>query len=106
MVWRVGWFFFSQSFVRCGCGCTHSAGIWCGRWTMPADAAEVLSGRLIALMRATAMPNGISGVGYGADDIPALTAGAYPQRRLLDNAPCGIDRDALSGLFQDALRYW
>ena len=70
------------------------------------DAAEVLSGRLIELMRTTAMPNGIAGVGYDAGDIPALTAGAYPQRRLLDNAPCAIDRDALSGLFQDALSYW
>jgi alcohol dehydrogenase class IV len=71
-----------------------------------ADAAEVLSGRLIALMRATAMPNGIAGVGYGEADIPALTEGAYPQRRLLDNAPCSIGRDELSGLFRDALSYW
>ena len=71
-----------------------------------ADAAEVLSGRLIGLMRATAMPNGIAGVGYGEADIPALTEGAYPQRRLLDNAPCTIGRDALNGLFRDALSYW
>ena len=77
---------------------THGAG--------PQDAAEVLSGRLIELMRATAMPNGIAGVGYHAGDIPALTEGAFPQRRLLDNAPCAIGRDELSGLFQDALSYW
>ncbi len=42
------------------------------------------------------MPNGIAGVGYDAGGIPALTEGAYPQRRLLDNAPCAIGRDALS----------
>ena len=71
-----------------------------------ADAAEVLSGRLIALMRATAMPNGIAGVGYGEADIPALTEGAYPQRRLLDNAPCAIGRGQLGELFRDALSYW
>ncbi len=71
-----------------------------------ADAAEVLSGQLIALMRATGMPNGIAGVGYGEADIPALTEGAYPQRRLLDNAPCAIGRDQIGELFRDALSYW
>jgi len=45
-------------------------------------------------------------VGYGADDIPALTEGAYPQRRLFENAPRDISREALSGLFQDAMAYW
>jgi len=81
-----------------GCGNRRGAGT--------ADAAEVLSGRLIALMRAAAMPNGIAGVGYGEADIPALTEGAYPQRRLLDNAPCAIGRDQLGELFRDALSYW
>ena len=66
----------------------------------------MLSGRLIALMRATAMPNGIAGVGYREADIPALTEGAFPQRRLLDNAPCTIGRDQLGELFRDALSYW
>ncbi len=97
-------------FTAAACPERHLAAAgWLGAETRgagPQDAAEVLSGRLIALMRATAMPNGIAGVGYGADDIPALTAGAYPQRRLLDNAPCPIGRDQLSGLFQGALSYW
>jgi len=70
------------------------------------DAAEVLSGQIISLMKVTEIPNGLSGVGYGPDDIPALTAGSYPQRRLLENAPRDISRDALSGLFQDAMAYW
>ena len=71
-----------------------------------ADAGAVLSDRIVALMRATDMPNGIGGVGYGESDIPALTEGAYPQRRLMENAPCDISKDALSGLFTDALAYW
>jgi len=70
------------------------------------DAAEVLSGQIVSLMKATEIPNGLSGVGYGPDDIPALTDGSYPQRRLLENAPREISRDALSGLFQDAMAYW
>ncbi len=97
-------------FTASACPERHlAAASWLGAETRgagPDDAAEVLSGRLIELMRATAMPNGIAGVGYHAGDIPALTAGAAPQRRLLDNAPCAIGRDELSGLFQDALSYW
>ncbi len=46
------------------------------------------------------------GVGYGEADIPALTEGAYPQRRLLDNAPRAIGKDELNGLFQNALACW
>ena len=70
------------------------------------DAAEVLSGQIVSLMKATEIPNGLAGVGYGAEDIPALTEGAYPQRRLFENAPRDISREALSGLFQDAMAYW
>jgi alcohol dehydrogenase class IV len=70
------------------------------------DAADVLSGQIVSLMKATEIPNGLSAVGYGTDDIPALTEGAYPQRRLFENAPREISRDALSGLFQDAMAYW
>ncbi len=46
------------------------------------------------------------GGGYGEADIPALTEGAYPQRRLLDNASRAIGKDELNGLFQNALAYW
>ncbi|MEM7226556.1 MAG: hydroxyacid-oxoacid transhydrogenase [Pseudomonadota bacterium] len=72
----------------------------------PEDAGEVLSGEIISLMKATAIPNGLNDVGYGESDIPALTEGAYPQRRLLENAPREISREQLSGLFEGAMRYW
>lgn len=71
-----------------------------------ADVGQLLADRIVELMRATDMPNGLSGVGYGPDDIDALTAGSLPQRRLLDNAPIEIDRSTLVGLYQDALSYW
>ena len=71
-----------------------------------ADAGLVLSDRLIALMRGTDMPNGIAGVGYGRQDIAALTEGADLQRRLIDNAPRPIDKETLAELFTDALSYW
>lgn len=72
----------------------------------PGDAAELLSGVLVRLMRDTQVPNGISGVGYGTVDIPALAAGAILQKRLVDNAPMPVDDAAMRALFQAALSYW
>jgi len=72
----------------------------------PDDAGHVLSARLIELMEKTSMPNGLSGVGYEASDVEALTEGANPQRRLLDNAPVAIGTEELRALYTDALRYW
>jgi len=70
------------------------------------DAGELLAGRIIDMMRATDMPNGIGGVGYGTADIPALTQGAYLQQRLLQNAPCAVDKEFITMLYGKALSYW
>jgi alcohol dehydrogenase class IV len=76
------------------------------RGAREADAGAILAERLIALMQTARVPNGIGGVGYTAADIPALTEGAYPQQRLLRNAPREIAREDLSVLYEDALAYW
>ena len=70
------------------------------------DAGEVVAGQIIAMMKAADVPNGIGGVGYGEADIVALTEGAFPQRRLFDNAPLDIGKDDLAGLYRGALSYW
>jgi len=97
-------------FTAPACPDRHLAGAeWLGADVRGAgndDAGEVLSGQIVSLMKATEIPNGLTGVGYTAEDIPALTEGSYPQRRLLGNAPREISREALSGLFQDAMAYW
>lgn len=72
----------------------------------PADAGEVLGRTLARLMRDVGAPNGIGGVGYTRDDVPALVRGAAPQRRLLDNAPAPVHEPELQTLFDDALRCW
>jgi hydroxyacid-oxoacid transhydrogenase len=72
----------------------------------PTDAGEVLSGELVRIMRAVGMPNGLAGVGYTDDDVAALTEGAYPQQRLLQNAPRDMDKPVLAELFRQAMRYW
>lgn len=65
-----------------------------------------LATAVIRLMRAIAIPNGTSGVGYTAADRDALIASTLPQQRLLGNAPCEMSRDTLAALFDGALTYW
>ncbi len=67
---------------------------------------DSLADRLEVMMRATGIPNGLSGVGYGAADLEDLVAKAAPQRRLLDNAPLPIAEAELRQLFEKAMRYW
>ncbi len=71
-----------------------------------ADAGTLLADRIINMMRQTGIPNGLSGVGYTEDDLKALTDGAFPQKRLIDNAPLAISWDELYAMFEDALEYW
>ncbi len=72
----------------------------------PDQAGELLVGRLVELMLSIGIPNGTSGVGYTAADIPALVEGVMPQQRLLTNAPCEITRATLTDLFTAAESYW
>ncbi|MBP5857240.1 iron-containing alcohol dehydrogenase [Marivibrio halodurans] len=72
----------------------------------PRKAGDALADRIIEMMKATGMPNGLSGVGYGEADVPRLVSKAAPQRRLLDNAPRPVHEAELTDLFTGALRYW
>jgi len=70
------------------------------------DAGEVLAARIIELMHATNMPNGLTGLGYTSSDLEALTNGAFPQKRLIENAPLEVSREDVRSLFAGALSYW
>jgi alcohol dehydrogenase class IV len=70
------------------------------------DAGSVLAAQLIAIMRAVGMPNGLGAVGYTGADSVALAEGAWPQQRLLGNAPVEVDKALLQNAFQQAQQYW
>jgi alcohol dehydrogenase class IV len=72
----------------------------------PEDAGEILAAQIERLMRATNMPDGVGGVGFGRGDLDALVAGAAPQKRLLGNAPREVGAPELRELFERALSYW
>ncbi|MBI4290705.1 MAG: iron-containing alcohol dehydrogenase [Betaproteobacteria bacterium] len=97
-------------FTATACPERHLHGAAClgadTRGASSADAGEVLARHLIALMKTTGIPNGISGVGYDSGDIEALSEGAFAQQRLLTNSPRPIGKNDLAGLFSGAMRYW
>ena len=68
--------------------------------------ARCSRGRVIELMRATAMPNGLTALGFDASHLDALATGAEPQYRVIRNAPKDVGRDDLKSLFRAALSYW
>jgi alcohol dehydrogenase class IV len=76
------------------------------RGATPEDAGEILAARIIEFMQAAKFPNGLDAVGFNERDLDALVAGAYPQQRVLKNAPRDVSRDDLRHLFGAAMSYW
>ena len=72
----------------------------------PDDAGEVVAGRIVGLMRATGIPNGLEEVGFTADDAQALAESAFLQKRAIGNAPKETTQDDGVAIFRAAMRYW
>ena len=70
------------------------------------DAGEVLAAALIDLMEQLGVPNGLSAIGFGSDDIDQLVAGTLPQHRVTKLSPRPANADDLRGMFLDAMTYW
>ena len=100
-VWRYTAFAHPQRHLHCARSLGASAG-----GASHADAGEVLAGRIIELMRATGMPNGLTALGLDETQIGALAKGAEPQYRVIKNAPIDVGHDELCTLFKSAMRYW
>ncbi len=76
------------------------------RSARPEDAGALVAAHLTAMMRACDLPNGLSGLGYTDDDIPALVKGTMAQQRLLVMAPRKTGDAELGELFRGAMHYW
>jgi hydroxyacid-oxoacid transhydrogenase len=85
------------------------AATWLGgetRGAVAGDAGPVLADVLIAMMRKTGMPNGLTGVGFGDADVDELVEGTLPQHRVTKLSPRPVTADDLRRLFRGAMRYW
>jgi hydroxyacid-oxoacid transhydrogenase len=70
------------------------------------DAGELLARAIVDIMCRTGMPNGLSAVGYGPDDVPSLVAGTMPQHRVTKLSPRPFDEAELEQLFLDSMTCW
>jgi hydroxyacid-oxoacid transhydrogenase len=67
------------------------------------DDRERLPRAVRALMTDIGLPAGVGAVGYRADDIDELVAGALKQQRLLATAPGPVTADDLAAIFRESL---
>jgi len=72
----------------------------------PDDAGDLLAGAIVDLMRKTGVPNGLSAVGFGPEDIDQLVAGTMLQKRLTALSPRQASAEDFTQLFQDSLTCW
>jgi len=72
----------------------------------PDDAGEVLSKRLIELMRDTNMPNGLKAIGFTEEHVNALAESSVRQGRAIANAPRESNQTDLENMYSGALSYW
>jgi hydroxyacid-oxoacid transhydrogenase len=72
----------------------------------PDEAGEVLAERVIHFMKLLGIPNGLSAVGYGPADIPALVEGTLPQHRVTKLSPIPAGREDLTALFERSMTIW
>lgn len=70
------------------------------------EVGEVVADRIIELMRATSVPNGIGAVGFKASDISAMAESSIRQKRAIENAPRIASLSDMQSIYTDALSYW
>ncbi len=70
------------------------------------DAGEVLSNRLIELMRGTHMPNGLSELGFSSDHVIDMAASSFRQKRAIGNAPRESNLQDMVSIYSSAMQYW
>ena len=71
-----------------------------------ADDREKLPAALNRLMSDIGIPNGLSALGYGEDDLPTLVAGAAKQHRLLSIAPLDVTEADLHQVLSQSMTNW
>jgi hydroxyacid-oxoacid transhydrogenase len=72
----------------------------------PEDAGNLIAERLIYILKEIGVPNGLGGVGYTVDDVPALVEGTLPQHRVTKLAPQPTGAEELTRLFTNSMKLW
>jgi hydroxyacid-oxoacid transhydrogenase len=70
------------------------------------DVGEALAEALTDLLRKLGMPNGLSAVGYGPEDLDDLVAGALPQHTVTKLSPRPASAQDLRRMYEESLTLW
>ena len=70
------------------------------------DAGEILADQITVFMQRLKVPNGLSAIGYGSGDIPALVEGTLPQHRVTKLSPRPAGPEELAAMFEEAMTAW
>ncbi len=70
------------------------------------DAGDVVAGRIIDLMKNTGMPNGLTDLGFRAEDVKPLAASSIRQGRAIANAPRETNLQDIENIYASALSYY
>ena len=73
---------------------------------MPEDAGEILASEVVKLMQKVGMPNGLSALGYGPQDVDKMVAATLPQHRVTKISPRPAGAEDLKQLFLDSMELW
>ena len=66
----------------------------------------MLADGIVAVMKQAGLPNGLSAVGFGPDDLDDLVAGTLPQKTVTVLSPRPASADDLRHLFEESLTLW
>jgi hydroxyacid-oxoacid transhydrogenase len=72
----------------------------------PEDAGEILANAIVELMQKVGMPNGLSALGYGPEDVDKMVAATLPQHRVTKISPRPASAEDLKQLFLDSMELW
>jgi hydroxyacid-oxoacid transhydrogenase len=72
----------------------------------PEDAGEILASAVVELMQKVGMPNGLSALGYGPQDVDKMVAATLPQHRVTKISPRPAGAEDLKQLFLDSMELW
>lgn len=72
----------------------------------PDEGGELLAQGVVEIMRKTGMPNGLSAVGYGVNDIDKLVEGTLPQQRLISVSPRAASAEQFREMFLQSMTIW
>ena len=72
----------------------------------PKDAGDILAGKIIELMKATGIPNGLTAVGFDKSDVEDLVQGTLPQHRVTKLSPRPANAEDLRELFEESMVIW